>query len=141
MSWPLRPLLVFFSFPDILDVPEGQWCTKISTLSKNKYLRGFWTDFLKNGHSAPGAADSNPAELIIFCLTSNFYLWYFFGLLIYKNAKYLIWKIYFISVRNQILGDLLWLLVVISAGQSDPKTLHKMQIDPEWMSQAVFEAQ
>ena len=45
--WP------FFIFSDILNVPEGQWYIKIWTMSTNKYLKGFWTDFLKNGHSDP----------------------------------------------------------------------------------------
>ena len=34
--------------------------------------------------------------------TSNFDLWYFFSLLIYKNVYYLIWKILFISVWSQM---------------------------------------
>ena len=69
---------------------------------------------------------------------SNFDLWYFCSLLMYKSAQYLIWKIYFISVWSQRAKDVVWLLDVIQVGQSDPKTLHKMQIDPELMSPAVY---
>ena len=66
-------------------------------------------------------AVSNLAELMID-------LWYFCSLLIYYSAQYLIWKIYLISVWSQWAKDMVWLLVVISVGQSDPKTLHEMQI-------------
>ena len=46
---------------------------------------------------APGASGLQPAELAIFFATSNFDLKYFWSLLTYKKAQYLIWKIWFIG--------------------------------------------
>ena len=56
--------------------------------------------------------------------TSNFDLWYFFSLLIYKNAQYLIWKIWFISVWRMKAKAMAWLLTWFMIAQSTLISYH-----------------
>ena len=82
----------------------------------------------------PRAAVSNLAELMIFLLSSNFDLWYFCSLLIYKSAQYLIWKIYFIPVWSQILREPFCLLGSFKLSQSTPILPHRRAFVPKWVS-------
>ena len=67
----------------------------------------------------PGSAE--PAD---FLSTSNFDLWYFCSLLIYKDAQYLIWKIWFISVWSLKPKAVVWLLTGFMLGQSTLISYH-----------------
>ena len=65
-----------------------------------------------------------PAGLADFLSTSNFDLWYFCSLLTYKDAQYLIWKIWFIYVWSQRHKAVVWLLTGFMLGQSTPISYH-----------------
>ena len=59
-----------------------------------------------------------------FFSTSNFDLWYFCSLLIYKNVQYLIWKIWFISVWRMKAKAMAWLLTWFMIAQSTLISYH-----------------
>ena len=72
----------------------------------------------------PGSSGSRSAALAIFFATSNFDLKYFCSLLTYKNVKYLIWKIWFISVWSLKPKAEVWLLTGFMLGQSTLISYH-----------------
>ena len=67
---------------------------------------------------------AGPAEPADFLSTSNFDLWYFCSLLTYKDAQYLIWKIWFISVWSLKPKAVVWLLTGFMLGQSTLISYH-----------------
>ena len=72
----------------------------------------------------PGASMSSWAKSAISFSTSNLDLKYFCSLLTYKNLQYLIWKIWFISVRSQKLKALALPFTYVMLAQSTLISYH-----------------
>ena len=96
---------------------------------KSRGCKNIWGQSWRSQRKLPTRPISNsmhpgPANLSNFLSTSNFDLWYFCSLLTYKNAQYLIWKIWFISVWSLKPKAVVWLLTGFMLGQSTLISYH-----------------
>ena len=96
---------------------------------KSRGCKNIWGQSWRSQRKLPTRPNSNqmhpgPAEPADFLSTSNFDLWYFCSLLTYKDAQYLIWKIWFISVWSLKPKAVVWLLIGFMLSQSTPISYH-----------------
>ena len=121
MLWP------WLSFSKQIGIRSFKWGTVHPCSSIGyKNIKGQSCRLIKNllSQPVPGSSGSRSAALAIFLATSNFDLIYFISLLTYKNVKYLIWKIWFISLWNLKPKAVVWLLTGFMLGQSTPVSYH-----------------
>ena len=98
---------------EVLYALVGQEAAKISEIKKDL-----------PDQPGPGRISLESGWVGNFLSTSNFDLWYFCSLLTYKSVKYLIWKIWFISVWRLKTRAMAWLIRSFMLAQSTLISYH-----------------
>ena len=104
-------ILAFSLQTDMNQIHQMRYCTSLHVKRLQKYQRSK-LEVEKNLPDQPGpkCIGFETGRVGNFLPTSNFDLWYFCSLFIYKSGQYLIWKIWFISVWRLKSKVMAWLL-------------------------------